>query len=171
MISTQYWGYWLSVYRNYTELFFCFIWHSCLCNRGFQDCFKVRAGFSWQLYAYYVHFYINCTFLPPLLMISPFPFAVPTYLSITTWSSMMWTAYTHTLLRQNGRFVPQLHRPFHVYYRDQGAFWMKYVCVHCCCRKTVQPAVKYLWTCTLLLLPNSRKCSSTSLRALPCKFV
>lgn len=47
--------------------------------------------------------------------------AVPTYLSITTWSSMMLTACTPTPLKQNGRFVPDFLLQVDVRCSDWGA--------------------------------------------------
>lgn len=103
-------------------------------------------------------------------MMSPFASTVPTYRSITIWCSMMLRASTPILLKQNGRFVPEFHPPVIISNRDEVAFYVKHVYVHFWCRKTVQPAAKYLWTWTFLHLLNFRSCWTTWLRVPLCRF-
>lgn len=108
-----------------------------------------------------------------LFLILPFASAVPIYLSITTWSSMMLTACTPTLLKQNGRFVPEFHLPVHVCYSDKIAFLWNMFMFTCDAGKlfSLQPSTSGLALFSIFQTPggvglSDRECLPVGLPAL-----
>lgn len=145
--------------------FFWFIWPSCLRNRGFQNSIKVSLQVLLDSPMHKVKIFCHCFSWCYLSTCSAY-IPLNNYMVFNDVDGLY--TYTFEAERKVCSWISSARSCLlHVI---KLAFCETLVYVHFWCRKTVQPAAKYLWTCTFLHLPHSRRWWTTWLRVLPCTF-